>query len=325
MRMAAEAIDWFFAAHMFPRERASAAADVAALERYATQVQRPPEEFYALPSALRPGRPAFGDMGRLGRVRFRSPVVTPSPENNTLHVRVRRCGADRRSPSVVVLHGWCESGLLFSRLMQWGFARSQMHALLMELPFNCHRTPRGEANGALMLTGDLVRTIRALQQAVLDVRLLVEWIRAGSAGPVGLFGSSLGGLVAGLAAVATDSLDFVILNTPAVDLVASLMEEGVWRAHWGEVVRPWRGHAELVREVLRIVTPKCYPLRLPRERVLLIEARYDTFVPARQTEALWEAWGRPPRVRYDSGHITNFALNGGRIRRVACGFIRGLA
>ncbi len=324
MRSAAEAIDRFFAARMFPRGRVPTAADVSGLERYKEEAWRPPEEFFALPRPLCARKPAFSDVDPVCLLRFRSPADSPWRENDTVVVHLRRCREKPQGPSVIILHGWRETGLLYSRWMQRGFLRAHMHAMVMELPYHYRRTPRGTANGDLMLSGDLARTVRAIRQAVLDVRFLVDWVRASSAGPVGLFGTSLGGLVAALAAVATGSLDFVILNTPSVDLPASMTEEGVWREFRGDVLRRWEAHADLVREVMRIVTPRCHPLRVPRERVLLIEALRDTLVPCGHTEALWQAWGQPPRMRCKHGHITNLVLNGPKVLRVACGFIRGL-
>lgn len=49
---------------------------------------------------------------------------------------------------------------------------------------------------------------------------------------------------------------------------------------------------------------------IPKENILLIQARYDLFVEAEQTEELWQKWGQPEIWRLPHGHISGVLTPG---------------
>jgi len=73
-------------------------------------------------------------------------------------------------------------------------------------------------------------------------------------------------------------------------------------------------HGEL-RSLYRLHSPLTYPLRVPRERVLIIAGRGDRIVPPEHPHALWRHWGEPAIHWFSGSHLAPF----GRERIVAAG------
>lgn len=53
-------------------------------------------------------------------------------------------------------------------------------------------------------------------------------------------------------------------------------------------------------------SPLTYPLRIARERVLIIGARGDRIVPPEHPHALWQHWGRPSLFWFSGSHLAPF-------------------
>jgi pimeloyl-ACP methyl ester carboxylesterase len=144
---------------------------------------------------------------------------------------------------------------------------------------------------------------KAFAQAVAEIRALTGWLLDQSCPSVALFGFSLGGWLAGLAATRDSRLKAVILALPGV--------RRDYRATRGECVlwTPMRKALEkqkAARETLD-KTPMNLTLSqpvIPKENILLIQGRYDLLVEAEQTEELWQKWKQPEIWRLPHGHIS---------------------
>jgi dienelactone hydrolase len=239
-------------------------------------------------------------------VRFASPVVSPDPENNTVHAEYFRpvgSGPDRRRPGVVVLHilgaDFALSRYIAARLADRGVA-----ALFVKLPYYGERRPKGEDKR--FLSADIDRSMFAMRQGVCDVRRAAAWL--GSRPEVdpsrlGVTGVSLGGIVASVAASVDPALDRAALLLAGGDLARILwvMPEGAkYKAAWVASGR--------TLDDLKALTDPFDPLThahgLVGKRVLMIAGKVDEVVPPSSTRALWDAAGRPPITWYDCGHYS---------------------
>ena len=120
---------------------------------------------------------------------------------------------------------------------------------------------------------------------------------------VALFGFSLGGWLAGLAATRDSRLKAVILALPGMrrDYCATRGECVLWTP-----MRQALAKQKAAREALD-KTPMNLTLSqpvIPKEDVLLIQGRYDLLVEAEQTEELWQKWKQPEIWRLSHGHIS---------------------
>ncbi|MEW5946673.1 MAG: alpha/beta fold hydrolase [bacterium] len=239
---------------------------------------------------------------------FPSSVITGHDRNDVVRGRVyekRTCGG---RPFVILLHGWrMESHLAFDRFARL-FMKAGYNSLLLDLPYHMRRTPPRAFSGEYSFSTNALRTLEALRQSVLDVRSALNWLKVRGVPRVGVFGVSLGGLLAGLVTCVEDRLDFSVLVVPGTDVAEMFRKSRLGRMFQRE--NPEAGYMiEKYGDYLRTVSlPSLKPL-VPVSRVLIIEAIYDRFVPRELVERLWDAWGRPPILRYPHGHLSVIALN----------------
>jgi hypothetical protein len=106
----------------------------------------------------------------------------------------------------------------------------------------------------------------------------------------------MGAWIGGLAICHDARLGFGILMTPVV-----LMDRLVGELEFVASIRHSIKDQPVDFTRLNLVS---YKPRIPREHVLLVEARYDAFVPGETIEGLWEHWDKPEIWRMPHGHIS---------------------
>lgn len=146
------------------------------------------------PSATRIGEVTLTD------VTLDSPAPSGHAQNDVIHGVYYRPAVVKGS--VIALPAWKEStlagqGMLALRLAQDGYA-----VLVMPLPWQVDRAPKGVGSGAWTLSADIARTRAAFLQGAADVARASLWLERSEGIPPkrqGVMGVSLGGHVAALA------------------------------------------------------------------------------------------------------------------------------
>lgn len=257
---------------------------------------------------------------RISRIGFRSETASGCEVNDVVTGRMFEA-AGAGGPCVVHLHGFRESGAFapYYLLLGWIMGRFGINSVFITQPYHGTRAPKGKSDGALMLSGDQEQTIHAFRQAVGDMRSAVTWAKERFGGPVGVMGFSLGGFISLLAVCVDDRIDFAVPVIASGDFV-----RGMWRTQFTRtLVRDFEKAGlteERVRENWGIIFPIRFRPKIALERIQLIGTLYDTLVPARSVEELWEAWGRPPIVWLPTGHVSVF-LYARRLVNAIVGFI----
>lgn len=225
------------------------------------------------------------------RFAFESPLRSGVADNDT--VRGLWLSPLERSHrgSLVFLHAWKAAGpwrlqKVGRRAIQEGF-----EVFLPAHPYHAWRKPKMTSSGILMLSADLDRTAKAVQQAVLDARSLLRWVQERDQGPVILAGVGLGGLIAALVATVHDDLDGLVLIA-APDRLSQLLWSGLAdKGRFREVVeRAGIGRDDL-DQTWATLDPGWRPPKLAPERVLLVDGRYDHEENSRSHLKLAERWG----------------------------------
>jgi pimeloyl-ACP methyl ester carboxylesterase len=241
---------------------------------------------------------------RVGR-RIRRDAADPIHVEQWLHDP----GAARGT--IVLVHGFAmgytplDARALFAA--EW-FARG-LDVALYTLPLHGARAPRDSRfPGDGFATSDVARLNGVLRQAVHELACLVGLLRAESAAPVGVLGLSIGGTISALLAARDPELDFVIPMAPP-----ACLGDLAWRLAAGARSRPLEASglgADELRTCFRLVSPLAYPLRVPRERVLLVAGRGDRIVPPDHPQALWRHWGEPAIHWFGGSHLAPFGRRG---------------
>jgi len=303
----AKFIDWYFLqiAAMLPSIRKCAKGDSKLTEAI---------EFLNganfIPAESKPAELEFASDSHFT---FRSPRPCEFAENNVAHGRLYRRAKDwPKFPTLILLHGGGDS--LSHR---YGFPlkvpaihRAGFNAATLVAPYHFQRSVhRIEAF-------DHLRVAEAFAQAVAEIRTLTGWLLDHGCPSVALFGISLGGWLAGLAATRDSRLKAIVLAVLGVrrDYRATRGEGVLWT--------PLRKALERQKAVRKALdqTPMNLTLGqpvIPKENILLIQGRYDLFVESEHTEELWQKWKQPEIWRLPHGHVS-WMFAPGLTRRVLC-------
>jgi hypothetical protein len=259
------------------------------------------------------------------RFSFASLHPVPFPESNTAVGRFYRQVRRPDAPVVLVSHGWAHRTLrVVEHLYVRPFLRAGFSVALVVHPLHFERTPPDAYSGELLVSGDAVLTVEAFRQGVVDLMAAAEWLRDGGRRPLGLFGYSLGGYLAGILAAVRGDWSFVVLGGTGDSLVSPILDTPLGR-NVREDLRAcgMAARADLTR-AWRIVSPGALRPRVPKQRILLVAGRYDRIMLPVSVRRLWRAWDRPRLVWLRRGHYTLLTTNGGLMAQ-AIPFMRGWA
>src|SRR5512133_226333 len=186
------------------------------------------------PSAFRPRAPTpldcFGPLPPLpdaprGAGPWRVPSPRPVPGDATMTV-VARAARGRRRGTAVLVPPWKVPRLAaiggWARLL----ARQGLDVWTLVPPRHLDRAAPGVRSGEGFVSPDLTSLAAAVEQLVVEVRLLLAMARR-RGGEVVLVGLSLGALAAALAAEGPEAADAVALVAPPADLATVLDATGI--------------------------------------------------------------------------------------------------
>ncbi len=237
------------------------------------------------------------------KVRFPSPVVTASEKNNTVHCEYFCPTTPGKHPACVVLHilgGDFELSRLFARSL----AQKGVASLFVIMP---HYGPRrDDALPNRMISTDPKETVAGMTQAVLDIRRAAAWLASRDEvdeHKLGVFGISLGGITAGLAASAEPKFQKVCMMLAGGDIGAIAWNQPKMK----EVRQKWEaagGTQQSLVDLIKTVDPMTYAGNVRGRDILMLNASHDEIIPKDCTVSLWKALGEPPIVWYDTGHIS---------------------
>jgi pimeloyl-ACP methyl ester carboxylesterase len=236
-----------------------------------------------------------------------APQPTPPVQDKVLVEHWMHEGGRARA-TVLALHGFSSGNprvdafLLFAtQCFDRGF-----DVALLTLPFHGARTPpdarfSGERFGLSHVAG----IHESVRQAVYEIHVVSGWLREHTGAPVGLIGMSLGGYLASLMAGLTDQWEFIIPMVPPVCIGDLAWQFFTRSRHFQRGQSPAFSHEQL-RAIYRVHSPLTYPCRVDKDRLLILAARGDRFVPPAHPYALWQHWDEPAIEWYSGSHTALF-------------------
>lgn len=239
-------------------------------------------------------------------VRFPSPMVTETAENNTVHLELflpKEQKPGTRAPAVIVLH-ILGGDFPLARTFCHVLADRGVAALFLKMPYYGERRPQGSSKR--MVSQDPRETLTGFTQAVLDIRRAADFLaRRDDIDPeqIGIFGISLGGITGGLAAGVEPRFKNVCLLLAGGDfgrVAWESKETEKARNYWTKL---GKSKEEFV-EILRPIDPLTYAESLRGRRMLMLNAKDDEVIPPDCTRAFWKAAGEPEIVWYSGGHYS---------------------
>jgi acetyl esterase/lipase len=226
-------------------------------------------------------------------------------ENHTVYARRIRPSSSRGRPRLLYLHGymqpetWVEElGLLAAMAL-----RLDVEIVQLQPPYHGRRTPRAARfGGELYWTADLVRSLEALRQNLLDARTLLGWLLARDARPVGVSGLSLGGALAACLTCLEPRFAFSIPLIAHMDLGALVRDAPVLGRMRRELRAFGWSPADFAAFVREIGWERLAPV-LPPGRIQILAADADAFFDPAVVREMWRRWGEPEIHWYPCSHM----------------------
>jgi pimeloyl-ACP methyl ester carboxylesterase len=236
---------------------------------------------------------------------FRQRYNAEYAEIHTVYARRIRPAGTRSRPRLIYLHGYLQPETYVEELaLLVSMARTlDVEVVQLQPPYHGRRTPRGARfGGEFYWTADLVRSIEALRQNLLDARALLGWLKAEDPRPVGVMGLSLGGALTLALTCLEAGFAFSIPLIAHMDLAAMVADAPVLRTMRHELRQFGWGVDEFRRFVRDIGWYDLAP-RLPPGRIYMFAASDDHFFDPAVVEEMWRRWGRPPIRWYPGSHM----------------------
>jgi hypothetical protein len=178
-----------------------------------------------------------------------------------------------------------------------------VEVIQMQPPYHGRCAPRDSRfSGELYWTADLVRSVEALRQTLLDARTLLSCLLADDPRPVGVTGLSLGGaLTLGLTCL-EERFAFAMPLIAHMDLAALVADAPVLSKMRRDLRAFGWERADLNAFVEGIGWSRLRP-KLPADKVFVVAASEDRFFDPRIVEQTWSRWGKPAIQWYATSHI----------------------
>ncbi|MCI0765890.1 alpha/beta hydrolase [Bacillus sp. TL12] len=239
---------------------------------------------------------------KTGKFKYESGIQTGYSRND-LVTGEAYINNNEAAANVIFVHGWRMDSndrvkkIFHNQIMDLGW-----NMYYFTLPFHFDREPDNSLySGEFMVSANIQRTVRSTQQAVVDLRTLINWIKTNKEGPIVLIGISLGGFITNLTSLVEPDIDVL-----ASIFYANRISYSIWNTDPGKYIKSdLENHGVTYQELIdywKVTEPSQALPKVKKENILLITAKYDEYVHFEDTDYLWSSWDRPTRYIYNCGH-----------------------
>jgi len=278
-----------------------------------------PGEFYLPPPALddlrfreglHPREPVVDGPGvnaaegpAMRRMIFDSPIKSRDEGNDSVPFKwFTGTGAPARA-FLLFVPGWGRRSQSFEEEMCRSWAARGIDTGLMTKPYHQARAPEGSFSGEYFISANLFWTIANFRQCVSEIRAVLRHMRPRYEA-IGLFGMSSGGFQAGLAATC-EPVDFHFPFITGCQLGSITWHGLITQFVRRDLERKGMDEASL-NKVWRITDLDVVGRFSQARHVRHYIAKYDSVVPTRYQQRLWEVYGRQSRVDLESSHYSAY-------------------
>jgi hypothetical protein len=239
-------------------------------------------------------------------LKFPSPVKSPWPANDVVwaHLVVPKSAVGKRSPAVLVLPVMAAPNVWIETRFVNRFVRDGLVVMWLEMPTQFHRRPDpSEPSGQVFLARTPKRLAANFRQSILDARRAVGLLAARpevDAGKIGVFGISLGAIVASTVYSLDDRPRYGMFLLGGADFPSLLMASsltGPFARKMGikpdELALAWKGLDPLERTERNRLKP-----------ALLINAWSDWVIPRANGRRLSDAFPAARQIWVPLGHYS---------------------
>ena len=282
------------------------------MERYLIKYEQfSPQQYYVFPQAhTRNGEPNSKPTvdsireSRMATLSWRSPIETAFHANNVARADFFRWNARKwqEAPTVFLLHSLMSSSPAGYHRWAERFNEFGWNACFIHLPYHFSRVPIGYRNGELAITPNLIRNAEGLRQGVIELRQVIDALRAEGCHKFGVLATSYGGWIGALLTLVESDFRFVALMSPIVNV-----EHAIWRSPAARCIRRELLQANvepaLVARHFHLSSPLHGQPVCDPGRILFVAGEFDTIAPPAEIEAIHQTWRGSELLRVRQGHF----------------------
>jgi len=257
-------------------------------------------------------------------VTFPSAKPTRYPENNTVTGEYFQPRNGSPTPLVIMMHGMSDQLLIPCKLFARAFARHGIASFVLYTVFHSKRMPETVKARIHHLTPE--EWFESYQISVTDIRQVIDWASQRpeiSKDEIGVLGISFGGFISAIAMGIDKRIrsGVFIISGGNGDKIARLSRKGALKRGYHKTESDYRQSQSELSQFLNEVTVKGWENATPpkkgflvepltfahalRQRpVLMVNARWDEYIPREAALDLWHASGKPEIAWYPATHTT---------------------
>ena len=223
--------------------------------------------------------------------------------------------------NIIFVHGWRADNLdRLGKVFLDSFIKRSYNIYNYVLPFHMERSPNTSLySGEFFVSADVNRTLTSQQQSVSDIRALISDIKARKQGKIIVIGLSLGGIVANLLSEVEENIDVLISLFYGNDLSFTVFETEAGKYMKKDFLKNNFSYS-LLKKSWEVINPSLRKPVLDLNKILLVSGKYDKYVINKDTDILWENWGKPERYMYSCGH-SGIVLSKNKVKKDILKFI----
>jgi hypothetical protein len=237
-----------------------------------------------------------------GKIKFLSEVENED-SNKYAIFQYRKYIPKDNDINIIFVHGWRADNLnRLHKVFLNSFIGRNYNVYSYVLPFHMERaSDESLYSGEQFVSANVVRTLKSVQQSVSDVRALINYIKAVKKSKVIIMGLSLGGIISNLLAETEENIDLLISLFYGNDLSFTVFETEAGKYIKKDFLKNNFSYS-LLKKSWEIINPSLRKPIIDLDRILLVSGKHDKYVLNKDTDILWENWGRPERYVYNCGH-----------------------
>jgi esterase/lipase len=247
---------------------------------------------------------------------------TRYPEYNTMRGEYYQPQGVTDAPLVILIHGMGDQSVIPCQFLARHLVKKGMACFILYLVFHSSRLPGAIKSRLPLLTAE--EWFEGYQLSVIDIRQVIDWASRRTEinkEQIATFGISLGGFVSAIAMGIDKRIKagvFVVTGGNS-EKMNWLSKANAYRYQRAEV--EYRQIQHRYTEYLAAVAEKGFenvtPARqsfltdpmtfapyLRQRPVLMLNARWDKYIPREAVQDFWQACGQPPIKWFPSGHAS---------------------
>jgi len=235
-----------------------------------------------------------------GKLKFLSEIKNgDSNIQSIFHYNI--CGSgDDKDINIIMIHGWKSTLDRLNNIFLESFMEKGYNIYSYVLPFHLERTSKTSPYDCFF-SSNVNRTLKSVQQAISDIRALINYIKDNHKGKIVIVGLSIGGVVGNLLSEVEENIDLLISLFYTNNLAFTALETDAGKDIKKELLKN-NFNSDLLNEAWSIIKPSLRKPIIDLDKILFVSGKYDKYVLGVDTDKLWEDWGKPKRKILECGH-----------------------